>query len=65
MLATHNFMLSDWAAISAGFCLFALVGFIPGYALGWMLDVLRFRERTLSFRLALSVPLPLARSLVI
>ena len=60
MLATHNFMLSDWAAISAGFCLFALVGFIPGYALGWMLDVLRFRERTLSFRLALSVPLSIA-----
>ena len=44
----------------AGFCLFLLVAFLPGYALGNLTDVLRFRTRTLAFQLAASVPLALA-----
>jgi hypothetical protein len=59
-MPVHNFMISDWVAILVSFCLFSLVGFFPGYAVGWLLDVLRFRSRTLSFRLALSVPLSIS-----
>jgi hypothetical protein len=59
-MPAQNFMIADWVAISASFCLFSLVGFFPGYAVGWLLDVLRFRSRTLSFRLALSVPLSIS-----
>lgn len=53
-------MLSDCGAIFISFCLFSLVGFFPGYSLGWLLDVLRFRSRTLSFRLVMSVPLSIS-----
>lgn len=59
-MPAHNFMLSDCVAIFISFCLFSLVGFFPGYALGWLLDVLRFRSRTLPFRLAISVPLSIS-----
>ncbi|MGO9229793.1 MAG: hypothetical protein ACLQKA_11390 [Bryobacteraceae bacterium] len=59
-MAAHNFMLDDIRAILAGFLLFSLVGFFPGYALGWLLDTLQFRARSLAFRLALSVPLSIA-----
>jgi hypothetical protein len=56
----HHFMAMDCAAILFGFGLFSLIAFLPGYALGWLLDVLRFRTRTLPFRLAASAPLALA-----
>jgi hypothetical protein len=59
-MAPHNFMLDDARAIAAGFGLFSLVTFFPGYALGWLCDTLEFRARSLSFRLALSVPLSIA-----
>ncbi len=59
-MAVHNFMLSDCVAIFVSFCLFSLVGFFPGYTLGWLLDVLQFRKRSLSFRMAMSVPLSIA-----
>ena len=59
-VTTHNFMFQDVRAILVGFCLFSLVGFFPGYALGWLFDPLRFRARSLSFRLAMSVPLSIA-----
>src|SRR5260370_41728350 len=59
-MPAHNFMISDCVAIFVSFCLFSLVGFLPGYALGWLLDVLRFRSRTLSFQLAMSVPLSIS-----
>lgn len=53
-------MLSDCVAIFVSFCLFSFVGFLPGYAIGWLLDVLRFRSRALSFRIATSVPLSIS-----
>jgi len=56
----HNFTLSDWVAILAAFGLFSLVALLPGYALGWSLDLVRFRARALPFRLVLSVPLSIA-----
>ena len=56
----HRFMFSDWAAIFCAFALFSLLTILPGYALGWLLDVVRFRSRTLPFRLAMSVPLSIA-----
>jgi hypothetical protein len=59
-MAAHNFMLDDIRAILAGFCLFSLVAFFPGYALGWLFDTLQFRARSFPFRLALSVPLAIA-----
>ncbi len=55
-----NYMLTDWLAILASFGVFSLVALAPGYAFGWLLDVLRFRQRTLWFRLTLSVPLSIA-----
>jgi hypothetical protein len=59
-MSAHNFMLADCVAIFVSFCLFSLVGFLPGYALGWFFDVLQFRSRTLAFRLAMSVPLSIS-----
>ncbi len=53
-------MITDYAAICIAVCLFSLVSFVPGYALGWLLDTMRFRERALYWRLALSVPLSMA-----
>ncbi|MGA8025926.1 MAG: hypothetical protein WB992_02190 [Bryobacteraceae bacterium] len=53
-------MAADCAAIFEAFCLFSLVSFIPGYALGWLLDTMRFRARTLYCRFALSLPLSIA-----
>lgn len=55
-----NFMLADWLAILVSFSLFPLLTVVPGYAFGWLLDILRFRQRTLWFRLTLSVPLSIA-----
>jgi len=59
-MSNHNYMLTDWLAVLAGFGLFSLFAFVPGYALGWLLDILRFRQRSLAFRVALSVPLSIA-----
>jgi hypothetical protein len=53
-------MISDLLAVLAGFCLFSLVAFLPGYAAGWVTNVLRFRARTPAFRFAASVPLSIA-----
>jgi hypothetical protein len=53
-------MIPDLLAVLAGFCLFSLVAFLPGYAFGCATNVLRFRARSLSFRLAASVPLAIA-----
>ena len=53
----QHFTATDILTILTGFCLFAPIVFLPGYALGYLTDVLRFRTRTLAFRLAASVPL--------
>jgi hypothetical protein len=55
-----NFTISDLIAIGKGFCLFGLIAFIPGYVLGWLLDVLQFRRRGFLARVALSTPLSIA-----
>jgi hypothetical protein len=57
---TFHFLLSDLVGISAGFALFSLLAFFPGYAVGWLTNVLGFRARLLPFRLAASVPVSLA-----
>ncbi|HMD70069.1 MAG TPA: hypothetical protein VKF41_01930 [Bryobacteraceae bacterium] len=55
-----HFLASDLLGISAGFALFSLLAFFPGYAIGWLTNVFGFRARLLPFRLAASVPLSLA-----
>jgi hypothetical protein len=52
--------MSDLIGISAGFALFSLLAFLPGYAIGWLTNVFEFRTRLLPFRLAASVPVSLA-----
>jgi len=59
-MPNQNYMLADWFAILASFSLFSLAAFVPGYAFGWLLDIVRFRQRTLWFRLTLSIPLSIA-----
>ena len=58
--ADHHFMLADFAGISVAFLLFSCLTVLPGYTLGWMFDVLRFRQREKQFRFAISVPLSIA-----
>jgi len=53
-------MLADFAGIGLAFLLFSCLTLLPGYTLGWMLNVLRFRQREAHFRFAISVPLSIA-----
>jgi hypothetical protein len=55
-----HFLTSDLIGVSAGFALFSLLAFFPGYAIGWLTNVFGFRTRLLPFRLAASVPVSLA-----
>ena len=57
---SFHFLTSDLIGISAGFALFSLLAFFPGYAIGWLTNVFEFRARLLPFRLAASVPVSLA-----
>jgi hypothetical protein len=57
---SFHFLMSDLAGILAGFALFSLLAFLPGYAIGWLGDVFEFRARSLPFRLVASVPVSLA-----
>ncbi|MGB7762241.1 MAG: hypothetical protein WBL61_20575 [Bryobacteraceae bacterium] len=57
---TFHFLTSDLIGISAGFALFSLLAFFPGYAVGWLTNIFEFRTRLLPFRLAASVPVSLA-----
>src|ERR1051325_1244207 len=60
---TEHFLISDLAASFGAFFIGALFIFVPGYVLGWCLDVFGFRTRAplaplpLSPRLAIAVPL--------
>lgn len=58
--ATHHFMAADFTGILAAFCVFAFVTLIPGYAFGWLLDLMRFRARTIACRILLSVAVSIA-----
>lgn len=55
--AGMNFTVADILGVGAGFVLFGLFGFAPGYTFGWVADVFQFRERRLATRVALAVPL--------
>jgi hypothetical protein len=52
-----HFMLSDLIGTFEALLLFPLILLVPGYVLGWLLDILAFRRRTLLTRLTLAVPL--------
>jgi hypothetical protein len=56
----HNFTLADFAGASVAFVLFSCLTVLTGYTLGWLLNVLRFRQRESSFRFAISVPVAIA-----
>src|SRR5437879_5042237 len=56
----HNFTVTDTAATLFAFLLFSLFLFVPGYAIGWLLDLFSFRRRTLPFRLTLCIPLSIS-----
>src|SRR5579871_4262841 len=53
----EHFMLWDLIRTFEAVLVFPGIVLAPGYALGWMLDLLAFRQRTLLTRLTLSVPL--------
>jgi len=53
-------MLADLFASCLAFVLFSCLTILPGYTLGWLLNALRFRQRELTFRFAISVPLSIA-----
>jgi hypothetical protein len=55
-----HFLLSDLIGITAGFALFSLLAVAPGYSIGWLSNALGFRDRSLAFRLAASVPISLS-----
>lgn len=52
-----GYTASDLLGVSVGFLLFGLFAFAPGYTFGWLSDTLGFRQRRLSTRLAVAVPL--------
>lgn len=60
-----NFMLGDIAGAAAAFAIFALFAFIPGYTLGWVLNLLDFRRRGALAQAALGVSLSIATCPVI
>ncbi|HLJ48820.1 MAG TPA: hypothetical protein VKU01_22540 [Bryobacteraceae bacterium] len=44
-MSFSNYTLIDLARVSAGFGLFALFALLPGYVIGWLSNILSFRER--------------------
>ncbi len=52
-----NYTASDILGVGAGFVLFALFAFAPGYTFGWLSDMFQFRRRRLATRIAAAVPL--------
>lgn len=58
-------MLGDIAGVAAAFAIFALFAFIPGYALGWALNLLDFRRCGALAQAAIGVSLSIATCPVI
>jgi len=54
---SSHFMLWDLVRTSEAVVLFPLVVLVPGYVLGWLLNILLFRQRMLLTRFAIAVPL--------
>ena len=55
-----NFTALDILSATAAILLFPLFVFVPGYVLGWVLNLASFRHRTPLLRLLLSLPLSIA-----
>jgi hypothetical protein len=55
-----GYTVSDLVGVGAGFLLFALFAFAPGYTFSWLTNVLKFRRRRLATRIAAAVPLSIA-----
>lgn len=53
-------MLADFAGVAVAFFLFSCLTVLPGYTLGSFLNILNFRRREATFRLAISVPLAIS-----
>ncbi len=58
-------MLGDIAGTAAAFAIFALFAFVPGYVLGWALNLLDFRRRGALAQAALGVTLSIGTCPVI
>ena len=52
-----GYTASDLLGVGAGFLLFALFAFAPGYTFGWLTNVFEFRHRRLATRIAAAVPI--------
>lgn len=59
-MSWDNFLVQDVLRSAMGFGVFPLLLFVPGYVVGWMLDLLQFRTRSLTARCALSLVLSIA-----
>src|ERR1035438_7027179 len=55
-----QFTLGDIAGTAAAFAIFGLFAFVPGYVLGWALNLLDFRRRGALAQAALGVSLSIA-----
>ena len=55
-----NFTVSDLLGSAQAFAVMPLFVLVPGYVLGWLLNVLDFRRSSLEEQLLLSTPLSLA-----
>jgi hypothetical protein len=56
----HNFTAADVLGSSESALLLALFLPIPGYVVGWMTNVFRFRARTFLMRMVFSTPIAVA-----
>jgi len=58
----HNYTVSDILGALEGVVLLSVFLLIPGYVVGWLLNLFTFRERQLTERILLSVPLSICFS---
>jgi hypothetical protein len=56
----HNFMVEDLRGALTAIALFPQFLIMPGYVLGWCLNLFEFRGRSLQFRLAFAIPLSIS-----
>jgi hypothetical protein len=59
-MPAHHFMLQDLLGALRAIAIFPMFVLAPGFVVAWALNLFEFRGRTLSFRLALSVPLSIS-----
>ena len=56
----QNFMAEDLVGGLCAIVLFPLFLWIPGYVIGWCLNLFQFRQRTTGFRMVSSLPISIA-----